>query len=242
MDISILRHLQTRSAVIAVNIIAALALIFAAASVALEINGVREVRNMVGTLDDPTGGQPQEADFKVNEIVSVHLMGNPAKARPARVERAPTTKLNLTLKGLLSTHDQEMARAIISTGKKKKDRLYAVGDKLEAGNATVKEIRDDLVLLDRNGKVESLPLPKKLISANVSADALYIPPVEQPAGSATGEQVANPIANAPQAANPINIPPARSEPQSPNIPGVENALRQLEGRPAEIPPATAPEE
>ena len=52
------------------------------------------------------------------------------------MERAPTTQLNLILKGLLFTDDQEMARAIISIGKKKGDKLYAVGDKLESGNAT----------------------------------------------------------------------------------------------------------
>jgi type II secretory pathway component PulC len=123
--------------------------------------------------------------------------------------------LNLTLKGLLSTHDQEMARAIIAIGNKP-DKLYAVGDKLESGNATVKEIQIDLVLLDRNGKVESLPLPKKLTSDNLSADAHYIPVVETGAGDAAARA----------ATIPVNTVPVRRGAQEPNFAGLENAVNQ----------------
>lgn len=235
MEIPILRHLQTRGALIAANAVAALVLIFAAASVALEINDVREARNMVDSPDNSAAGQPRQADFKVNEIVSVHLMGNPARARVARVERAPTTQLNLTLKGLLFTDDQEMARAIISTGKKKGDKLYAVGDKLESGNATVKEIRDDLVLLDRNGKIESLPLPKKLTSDNISADALYVPPETQGTASVVGDQATNPMADSTEVPIQANIPPPRRDAVAPNFSGVEDVIRRMGG--ARVPPA-----
>jgi type II secretory pathway component PulC len=238
VEIPILRHLQTRSAVIAVNVIAALALVFAAASVALDVNEVSVERDLAGAPVDAATDQPHQSDFKVNEIVSAHLMGNPARARPVRVERAPTTKLNLTLKGLLSTHDQEMARAIIAIGKKK-DRLYAVGDKLKEGNATVKEIQDDLVLLDRNGKIESLPLPKKLTSANVSRDALYIPEVAQPKAS---EQEINPMADVP-AAETTNIPPARRAPAASSVSGVQDVIERMGGGQAvRLPPETAPEQ
>ena len=242
MEFPIVRHFQTRNAVIAVNVVAALALIITVASAAVEINDIREVRNLDSALSGSAGGQTKEADFKVNEIVSAHLMGNPARVRATRVERVPTTKLNLALKGLLSSHDQEMARAIIAIGKKP-DRLYAVGDKLEAGSATVMEIRDDLVLLDRNGKVESLPLPKKLMSANVSEDALYIPAEEQPAGSAVGEQVADPMAESQDVPTTTNIPPARRGPQLSNFSEeTQQVLERMGARPAAALPITEPEE
>jgi type II secretion system protein C len=190
--------------------------LLAAGSVALDLNDVREARKSADEAPAPIGRQQTTGDYKVNEIVAAHLMGNPARTRPVRVERAPITKLNLTLKGLLSTHDQEMARAIIAIGNKP-DKLYAVGDKLESGNATVKEIQIDLVLLDRNGKVESLPLPKKLTSDSLSADALYIPVVE------TGTEDA-----AAQAATiPINTVPVRRGAQEPNFAGLESTADQV---------------
>lgn len=73
----------------------------------------------------------------------------------------------MTIEGLLSANDETIARAIISVKKKKGD-LYKVGDEIKGANAVVEEIREDSVLLNRNGVIENLAFVKKTISGNRS--------------------------------------------------------------------------
>ena len=116
--------------------------------------------------------QPQEISapkankrpsYRVEDIVAANLFGNPSPK--VVVKKAPKTTLNLKLQGILSASDQSLARAIIQSGKKKSE-LYSVGEKIKNAGASIKEIRDGEVLLDRNGAIESLPLVKKLASGN----------------------------------------------------------------------------
>ena len=95
--------------------------------------------------------------YRVNQITSANLFGDPAP-KPV-VRNAPKTTLNLTLQGVLSTSDPAMARAIITSGKSKTE-LYSVGENIQGAGASVKEIRPHEVLLNRNGATESLPLAK----------------------------------------------------------------------------------
>ena len=93
----------------------------------------------------------------------LHLFGKAQakKDKPGAVtEEAPDTKLRLTLRGVVATGDQEMARAIISEPAGE-EKYYALDDKLPGG-AVLKEIAADRVILQtRAGRMETLRLPKE---------------------------------------------------------------------------------
>jgi len=96
--------------------------------------------------------------YRVRDIVSANLFGDPTPVKV--VKKAPKTTLDLTLQGVLWATDTNMARAIIMTGKKA-SKLYSVGESIDGAGASVKEIKDGEVLLNRNGATERLPLNKK---------------------------------------------------------------------------------
>ena len=73
--------------------------------------------------------------------------------------KAPETKLNLTLKGVLAAIPMEMASAIIAQGKNGKEDIYGIGDKMPGG-VTIKEIHPEYVVLERSGRLETLKLQK----------------------------------------------------------------------------------
>lgn len=96
---------------------------------------------------------------KIQQLSQAHLFGEyqSQATAPAQTE-APDTRLNLVLKGLLAATPMEQASAIISMGKNGEENIYGVGDRISS--ATVKEIHDDRVILENNGRYETLRLPK----------------------------------------------------------------------------------
>jgi len=111
----------------------------------------------------PVQARPAAAN-KVSavSIERLHLFGEAAKAAPkpvAKVVDAPDTRLNLKLRGVLASNNPAIARAIIADGKGQED-AYAVDDKLP-GDAVLKEIHADRILLEYRGRLETLRLPKE---------------------------------------------------------------------------------
>jgi general secretion pathway protein C len=91
-----------------------------------------------------------------------HLFGDVKKVAPttvAQVTEAPDTQLNLKLRGLLASSNPVSARAIIADGKGVEE-AYAVDEKLP-GNAVLREIYVDRVILEYRGRLETLRLPKE---------------------------------------------------------------------------------
>lgn len=91
--------------------------------------------------------------------------GNPAAVETQPVEttgieqEAADTQLNLTLRGLVYSNNEKVARAVIATSDKQD--VYAVGDPIPAGNnVSVAKILADRVIISNNGKFESLWLFK----------------------------------------------------------------------------------
>lgn len=93
-----------------------------------------------------------------NEIVSMHLFGESEVVPVDPTISAPETKLNLKLVGILAIGGEEGLALIASGGRKEK--VFKVGDKLP-GNATLKAVYADKVLLQSNRGLETLKLPKK---------------------------------------------------------------------------------
>lgn len=118
-------------------------------------------------LSQPTAFKPApvqrpETRFDERQIASWHVFGvageeKPEK-KPATVD-APETNLKLTLRGLFASDEAENARAIVADARGKEDH-YAVGDPLPGG-AKLSEIYTDRIILERNGRYETLRLPKE---------------------------------------------------------------------------------
>ncbi len=120
--------------------------------------------NMAGFVQPKSiPAQARAASAKVSalSIERLHLFGEAGKAAPkaaAKVVDAPDTRLNLKLHGVLASDNPALARAIIADGKGLDD-AYAVDDKLP-GNAVLKEIHVDRIILEYRGRLETLRLPK----------------------------------------------------------------------------------
>ncbi len=114
------------------------------------------VRNLSRSAVSDTSSQQQ----KIQQITQAHLFGiyQTKAAKPVKTE-APETRLNLTLKGVLAATPMENASAIIAMGKAGKEDIYGIGDRVSS--ATLKEIHADRVILERNGRYETLRMPKE---------------------------------------------------------------------------------
>ena len=109
-----------------------------------------------------------KSNYSIDTVIKTKLFGEQKKkVAVERPKKAPETKLDIALEGLLSANNNKIARAIISV-KKKKGELYKVGDDIKGANAVLEEIRENGVLLNRNGIIENLAFVKKTISGNRS--------------------------------------------------------------------------
>lgn len=116
---------------------------------------------------NPASGKLEQQNEQTNYariINQHHLFGQFAAAdnkqgndKPVEVKK---TRLNLTLHGTIAYSDQTGFAMISSGGKAQK--TYAVGEKIgSSGQTILSKIYPDHVLLDRNGELETLELPKK---------------------------------------------------------------------------------
>ena len=119
----------------------------------------------------PIGGavnQPVAA-----KISQLHLFGKfevKTVAPPPKMDvaAAPETRLNLKLRGVFSSKDKTIARAIISDPKGDDDS-YAIGDQVPGG-AVLNDIMEDRVILERNGQLETLKLPVESLPGDTTAE------------------------------------------------------------------------
>ncbi len=117
----------------------------------------------------PTARVGTTGQNQVRQISQWHLFGKVQKDAPkvvAKATDAPDTRLNLKLRGVLASDDPAFAMAIIADGKGKED-AYALEAKLP-GNAVLKEIYADRVILEYRGRLEALRLPIEAIASDGS--------------------------------------------------------------------------
>ena len=108
----------------------------------------------------------QQQNFR--NLSSAHLFGiADAKRAQSSTETAPETKLNLILRGVLAAQTMQMASAIIAQGTNGKEEIYGINDKIPGG-ITLKEIHPEHVILERQGRLETLRLEKGKNSAPVT--------------------------------------------------------------------------
>lgn len=115
---------------------------------------VLPVQKKIGSVSSK---QAQQNKFR--QLTSANVFGISQSAPVAKQAKAPETKLNLTLKGVLAAKPMKLASAIIAQGKSGKEEIYGVGDKMKGG-VLIKEIHPEHVVLERSGRREILKLQK----------------------------------------------------------------------------------
>lgn len=101
-----------------------------------------------------------EQTIKEYDIASFKLFGDAtAKPKPAKQETKdlPKTTLRLTLRGVSAGFGDNANSALIE-GPDASTLMYKVGEQLP-GNASLHNIYDDRVVLERNGRLENLYFP-----------------------------------------------------------------------------------
>ncbi|NVK55871.1 MAG: type II secretion system protein GspC [Alteromonadaceae bacterium] len=109
-------------------------------------------------LSNSSSGSQRGVD--INQLQRLKLFGEVNKAAPKPVEQtitdAPETNLNLILSGVVSASSQDAGTAVIEN--RGKQAIYAVGDKIEATNATLSQVHPDRVIIKNGGRHETLML------------------------------------------------------------------------------------
>ncbi|MBK8164160.1 MAG: type II secretion system protein GspC [Gammaproteobacteria bacterium] len=144
------------------------------------------------------------------DLAKWHLFGEkPVASEIPSVESLPETQLNLTLSGVVASGSMTGGGAIIAAPGGV-EAFYPVNSQLPGG-AVLKEVHPDRVVLERNGRLETLRLPKEGLG-NVSGEQ-----PEASGGQATQSRAAN-RGGAGPAAVPANLREFRdmvlSDPQS----------------------------
>jgi len=112
--------------------------------------------------------QAQQDNFR--KLTVANIFGVSEKAVVQKQTKAPETRLDLTLKGVLAAMPMKHASAIIAQGKSGKEDIYGVGDKIPGG-VVIKEIHPDHVVLERNGQAEILKLQKISGAEDIELDS-----------------------------------------------------------------------
>lgn len=102
--------------------------------------------------------------YDVDRIVAAHLFGRAEAKKAVSATNAPETKLQLSLAGLMSSSNEELARAMISVNRGKV-KSYRVGQQIEGTDAVLSAIQSSDALLDRNGSLERLPMKRHIIAS-----------------------------------------------------------------------------
>ncbi|PZN29387.1 MAG: type II secretion system protein GspC [Proteobacteria bacterium] len=130
-------------------------------------------------VDMAPGAERPGADLQ--RIVRAHLFGRAQAQAAQSPATAPQTQMNLVLSAVLAAEDPKHGLAVIGPSVTA-SKLYRVGDPIDAGGSGTRlhEVYPDRVILDRNGRLESLPLPKQSATGMSMARAPVPPPAPPP--------------------------------------------------------------
>jgi general secretion pathway protein C len=128
----------------------------------------------------PNTSVASQRKVDVATIVNSHLFGVAGAGSSPAIDaaNAPQTSMPLVLSGIIAGDDPSTGLAILgesaSTAK-----VYAVGDTLPGG-AKLHSVHGDRVLLDRNGQLESLALPRQYAAGGGAPPAEPLSASENP--------------------------------------------------------------
>jgi general secretion pathway protein C len=121
----------------------------------------------------PESSSPQNSSADVQSIAASHIFGaadaedsGPAPALQPDEDLADTRLVNLTLNGTVASEIPNYSVAIISDGGKDQE-VYVIGDSV-GNNATLHAVYADRVVLNENGALTNLKLPREFKDAQAS--------------------------------------------------------------------------
>jgi general secretion pathway protein C len=137
-------------------------------ALALGVQAAMIVTDLAGAGRAPAPGalaaasRVQRAPIDIAAITKTHLFGvAPAQAGAGNGANAPQTSMPLVLTGVIAANDPKDGLAILGPSVAS-TKVYAVGDNIPGG-ATLHAVLTDHVLLERNGMLEALALPRQLV-------------------------------------------------------------------------------
>jgi len=147
------------------NIVLIIALTYTFAQLTWKVMPVPVLEESLPVIDIKSGIAEKKGEkTKQTSVSQLHLFGE-AKVesktkKTQQASKAPITRLNLTLRGVIASGSPTIAKAIIadSTGH---ENFYALGAKIPGG-AVLEEIHASHVILKRNNRLETLQLPKEV--------------------------------------------------------------------------------
>ncbi len=175
-------NLQKLSAMLphAVSLVLVIALAWTLSNIAWQLLAPEEPAATPVTTRPAVPVATQQTRQSVSDITRQHLFGKEdnAPARPVET-KTPVSRLNLTLRGVLAAEPDTLSTAIISAGKGKggKEEIYAIGDTIQNG-VKLHEVHSDHVIVDRQGRLEKLVMPKDK-GGDVSLTRAAAKPVSQ---------------------------------------------------------------
>ena len=138
-----------------VTFILALAL---AAQLALIVVGITSRSRQ--TAPPPVAAAPPVPQLDIGGLVNAHLFGNAVvQNSTGDAANAPPSSMPLVLAGLLATEDPKQGMAIIGESAAAA-KVVAVGQQVPGG-ATLHSVYNDRAVIERNGALESVLLPRR---------------------------------------------------------------------------------
>ena len=104
----------------------------------------------------PSANSSGSVSVDMAAIQSLNLFGQADTSASSNRRDAPKTSLNIRLVGVSASSNPQRSAAIIEQAGQQ--QTYIVGDELGRSGVTVEEIYADRVLLDNNGRIETLQL------------------------------------------------------------------------------------
>jgi general secretion pathway protein C len=152
-------------------------------ALALGVQAAMIVTDLAGVDRAPSPGtilaasRARRARVDVAAITNTHLFGVAPTPAAGSGANAPQTSMPLVLTGVIAANDPRDGLAILGPSATA-TKVYAVGDNIPGG-ARLHAVLTDHVLLDRDGRLESLALPRQLAS-NAPPPSLSAAPTDTP--------------------------------------------------------------
>ena len=153
-------------------------------ALALGVQAAMIVTGLAGADRAPAPGvidaasRARRAPIDIAAITNSHLFGvAPTPAGTGNDANAPQTSMPLVLTGVIAANDPRDGLAILGPSITA-TKVYAVGDNIPGG-ARLHAVLADRVLLERNGNLEALALPRQL-AGSAPPPSLSAAPTEAP--------------------------------------------------------------
>lgn len=122
----------------------------------------------------------QQSDVDLPEIDLFGEPGAQAQPAPQSTENLPETNLRLFLRGVMAGDEENSIASALIEGSDSRTEAYAIGDELP-GNATLRSVYANRVIIERSGKLENLYFPETSDSSGIDVTGSETEPdVSQP--------------------------------------------------------------